>query len=147
MFRQATGADMSGIARVRFSVDENLASPTQLAERGSTNDNVAASRLHDAKGWVAVQEGEIVGFSIADRTAGMIFALFVLPRCQGRGIGSRLLGAALAWLWENGVERAWLTTGPGTKAAGFYERRGWKRAGTDTFGDVRLELDRPKRAG
>ena len=146
-FRAAAAADMPGIARVRFSVDENVATPAQLAERGITNESVAASFLYDAKGWVAIQRDEIVGFSIADRAAGSIFALFVLPEHQGRGIGSQLLDAALTWLWDSGVERAWLTTGPRTKAADFYKRRGWERAGTDPFGDICFELNRPKREG
>ena len=77
--REATGADLPGIAHVRSSVIENPLTPAQLEERGITNASVAASFLVDCKGWVVEQGGRIVAFSIADRESGSIFALFVLP--------------------------------------------------------------------
>ena len=121
IFREATAADMPGIMRVRISVVENLLTVEQLEERGITNASVAASFLTDSKGWVAMRGEEIVAFSIADRANQSIFGLFVLLAYQGQGIGSRLLQSTPAWLWENGAERVWLTTGPGTKAVRFYE--------------------------
>ena len=133
---------MPGITRVRTSVAENALTIKQLEERGITEASVAASFLIDSKGWVAVRAEEIVAFSIADRATQSIFALFVLPRHEGRGIGSFLLDAALRWLWENGAERVWLTTGPGTKAVRFYEKRGWTCTGKGPRGDLRYELGR-----
>lgn len=134
---------MAGISRVRTSVAENLLTVAQLEERGITNASVAASLRTNAKGWVAVLDGEIVGFSIADRNSQCLFALFVLPAHEGRGIGGRLLELAVTWLWANGVQRAWLNTGPNTKAARFYERRGWMAVGSDPTGDIRYVRDRP----
>jgi GNAT superfamily N-acetyltransferase len=144
IFREATGADMPGITRVRTSVVENALTIEQLEERGITEASVAASFLADSKGWVAVQAEEIVAFSIADRATWSIFALFVLPGYEGRGIGSRLLDLALDWLWSDGAERVWLTTGAGTKAVRFYERRGWKCTGQGPRGDLRYECARPR---
>lgn len=141
--REATGADLPGIAHVRSSVVENLLTPAQLAERGITSASVAASFLADSKGWVAEHRGEIVAFSIADRADRSVFALFVLPAYEDRGLGSRLLDLALRWLWEQGAEAVWLTTGPNTRAARFYARRGWVHTGEGGHGDVRFELQRP----
>jgi GNAT superfamily N-acetyltransferase len=143
IFREATAADVPGISRVRTSVVENALSAAQLEERGITNASVAASFLTDSKGWVALRGEEIVAFSIADRATQSIFALFVLPGHEGRGIGSVLLDLALRWLWDNGAERVWLTTGPGTKAVRFYEKRGWKHTGQGPRGDLRYECGRP----
>jgi GNAT superfamily N-acetyltransferase len=143
VFREATGADMPGITRVRTSVVENALTIEQLAERGITEASVAASFLTDSKGWVALQGDEIVAFSIADRATHSIFALFVLPGYEGRGLGSRLLDLALGWLWKNDAARVWLTTGPGTKAVRFYENRGWKYTGKGPRGDLRYECARP----
>ena len=53
IIREAIGADMPGIARVRTSVRENLLTTEQLAQRGIGNPSVAASLLMDRKGWVA----------------------------------------------------------------------------------------------
>jgi GNAT superfamily N-acetyltransferase len=141
ILREATAADLPGISRVRTSVRENLATVEQLRARGITNESVAASFLEASKGWVAERDGEIVAFSIADRATRSIFALFVLPEWEGRGLGTRLLDLATGWLAENGATAAWLTTGPGTRAAVFYERRGWVRTGPAEHGDVRYELE------
>jgi GNAT superfamily N-acetyltransferase len=139
-FREATAADMPGITHVRISVTENALTLKQLAARGVTNESVAASFLKDAKGWVAERNSEIVGFSIADRASGSIFALFVLPGHEGCGIGAKLFDLAVAWLWDNGVDRIWLTTDPQSKAAAFYERRCWVATGRSERGDTRYEL-------
>jgi len=141
IFREATAADLPGISRVRTSVRENLLAVEQLRERGITNETIAASFLADSKGWVAERNGEIFGFSIADRATQSIFALFVLPDWERQGLGSRLLELALRWLRENGATVAWLTTGPETKAAAFYERCGWVAAGRGEHGDTRYEID------
>jgi GNAT superfamily N-acetyltransferase len=138
--REAIAEDLPAISRVRTSVHENHLSVEQLRERGITNGSIAASFLADSKGWVAVRGQDIVAFAIADRAERSIFALFVLPDYEGQGLGSRLLDMALQWLRRNGITLVWLTTGAGTKAAGFYERRGWIATGRATHGDVRYEL-------
>ncbi len=143
IIREAIGADMPGIARVRTSVRENLLTTEQLAQRGITNASVAASLLVDRKGWVAERGKEIVAFSMADRADPSIFALFVLPEHEGRGLGNRLLDLALQWLWDSGAELVWLTTSPDTRAARFYARRGWVPVGMAPGGDMRFELRRP----
>jgi len=143
IFREATAADVPGISRVRTSVTENLLTAAQLEQLGITEASVAASFLTDSKGWVALQREEVVAFSIADRATHSIFALFVLPGYEGRGIGSVLLDSALGWLWENDAGRVWLTTGPGTKAVRFYEKRGWTCTGKGPRGDLRYECERP----
>ena len=134
---------MPGISHVRLSVIENALSVEQLQERGITNASVAASLLTHRKGWVAEQDGRIVAFSMADRADWSIFALFVLPGYEQRELGSHLLDLALDWLWENGAERVWLSTGPRTRASRFYEMRGWVCTGKEARGDLRFELSRP----
>lgn len=143
-FREASAADMPGISHVRLSVIENALTVEQLEERGITNAGVAASLLTHRKGWVAAEEGgRIVAFSMADRADWSIFALFVLPEHEQHGLGSRLLDLALDWLWDNGAERVWLSTGPQTRASRFYELRGWVCTGKAAHGDLRFEFSRP----
>jgi GNAT superfamily N-acetyltransferase len=141
-FREATGGDMPGISHVRTSVVENALTLEQLAARGITDESVAASFLNTSKGWVAVERDIVVGFSIADRASHSIFALFVLPTHERRGIGARLFDLAVNWLWDHGAERLWLTTDPQSKAARFYERRGWLATGRSERGDTKYELAR-----
>jgi GNAT superfamily N-acetyltransferase len=138
--REATAADLPGISDVRQSVIENPLSVGQLAARGITNESMAAAFLKDLRGWVAIDGGQIVGFSMADRANPSLYALFVRPEYEQRGIGGQLYDLAVQWLWDNGAERLWLTTSADTKAAAFYERRGWIATDVDAHGDVRYEL-------
>jgi GNAT superfamily N-acetyltransferase len=140
-YRVAKEADVPAIFAVRTSVTENALTIEELTERGVTNASVAASFTKDSKGWVAVYDSEIIGFSIADRKDSSLFGLFVLPIFEARGVGSELLKRALVWLSDNGSERVWLHTAPKTKAAAFYQRRGWVQTGTRPTGDVRFEFD------
>ncbi|MBL1188400.1 GNAT family N-acetyltransferase, partial [Escherichia coli] len=68
----------------------------------------------------------------------LIGGLFVKPEYQSKGIGSALLNAVTAWLFENGAQEIRLTTDPGSKAEAFYQRRGWVAIGKDEFGQAEL---------
>src|SRR5207248_2775685 len=61
------------------------------------------------------------------------------PGHDGRGYGRRLHDEMLAWLWSRGVERAWLSTAPATRAERFYEKAGWRRYGVSASGELLLE--------
>ena len=143
LYRVATDADLPGITRVRTSVAENHLTVAEMAQRGITEATVARSFRGRSRGWVAEHDGHIVAFAIADRETHAIFALFVQPGFDGRGIGSQLLNLAVDWLWDSGTQRIWLTTRHGTKAANFYQRRGWVATATDASGNIRYELERP----
>jgi GNAT superfamily N-acetyltransferase len=84
--------------------------------------------------------GRVVAFAIADGGTRSIFALFVAPGCEGRGLGSALLDPALRWLQSEGIGPVWLTTAPDTRAAAFYARRGFIVTGCAPDGNLRLEL-------
>lgn len=141
--RTATEADIEQMHRVRLAVRENrLADPSRvqpadyremLRERG--------------RGWVAEEGGRVVGFAVADRSRANIWALFVDPAAEGRGIGRRLHDAMLDWLFAEGVERAWLGTDPGTRAERVYRAAGWRFCGVDDNGEARFELSREEWLG
>jgi GNAT superfamily N-acetyltransferase len=139
-YRHAVATDMPGISRVRTSVHENHLSRAQLDARGITNDAVAVSFDQTSRGWVAEVDGDIVGFSIAEREQRTIFALFVQPGFDGLGIGTRLLKLATTWLFDDGPTPIWLTTGAQTRAAGFYRHCGWIETGVAPDGQLRFEL-------
>ena len=84
--------------------------------------------------------GRVVAFAIADGRMRSIFALFVAPRCEGRGFGSALLDRAVRRLQSEGSGAIWLTTAPDTRAAAFYARRGFIVTGREPDGSLRLEL-------
>jgi GNAT superfamily N-acetyltransferase len=98
--------------------------------------------VKDGCGWVARIDGVTVAFSYANRTDGSIWALFVHPEHEGRGLGKRLLELATDWLFALGFARITLETGAGTRADRFYASRGWTRIASGEC-EARYVLDRP----
>ena len=73
--------------------------------------------------------GEPVGFCVVQ--GDELYQLFVSARARGSGAAVALIADAEARLAERGVETAWLACAIGNeRAAKFYEKRGWRRAGT-----------------
>jgi GNAT superfamily N-acetyltransferase len=137
--RQATRRDLDGIWRVRHSVAENTLTPGRILD-----DEVIAQLEVTGRGWVVEEGGEIVAFAIGNAADASVWALFVDPRAQGRGHGSRLHDTMVDWLWARGLSTLWLGTGSDTRARGFYERRGWRCVGPHGHDEVRLELANPR---
>lgn len=138
--RPATEADLEGMHRVRMSVLEN-----RLSEPSSVQPHHTLSMLREhGRGWVAEADGAVVGFAVADRSRSNVWALFVDPEHEGRGLGRRLHDVMLEWFFSVGTERVWLGTDPGTRAERFYRSAGWELAGTEPNGEVRFEMSRER---
>ena len=123
--------------RVRMSVRENRLISRRLSER----DYIVAIEA-TGRGWVVEDEGNIVAFAVGDASNGSIWALFVEPGHERKGYGRQLHDIMVAWLWEQGHDRLWLSTEPGTRAEHFYLAAGWHRAGLTDGGEIRFELQR-----
>lgn len=141
VIREATVGDIDAMFDIRTSVHENPATRQGLAAMGIDEGSVAAAITTDGRGWIAEDDGVVVGFSIADGRDGSIFAMFVRPEFEGRGHGSRLLVATVEWLFSRGFKRLTLATGPNTRAHRLYLKRDWRETGdADPNGDVHMEL-------
>lgn len=141
--REGTVEDVAAIIHVRTSVLENHLDVAAMAVLGITSESLAANMTSGDLGcWVEEADDEVVAFAMTDKRDGQIFALFVLPGYEGRGFGRRLLAAAVAWLRQHGHGEAWLATGPGTRADGFYAALGWQADGFDARGEkvYRIEI-------
>jgi GNAT superfamily N-acetyltransferase len=135
LLRLATMADAAQIWAVRYSVNENTLT------RGRLTDEDLRREIEDTgRGWVIEESGSIKGFAIGNARTGNVWALFVLPEAQGLGYGRRLHDVMVEWLREQEVATLWLTTGQHTKAAAFYERRGWRRVSVSSDGEARYEM-------
>jgi GNAT superfamily N-acetyltransferase len=132
MIRKAVRADHPRITEIRLSVREN-----QLAASKSAAVHRTADWIFDnAAFWVWEEDGAIQGFSAADPRNGEIFALFVHPAYEGRGIGRALLSLSCQILRDRGYKVATLTTAPGTRAERFYRRDGWTETGREDDGQI-----------
>ena len=129
--RPATPADTATLFDIRCSVSENHLSRDELARLGVTSQTVADLLAGDGPGWIAELEGVGVGFSMVILSEQTVFACFIRPGYEGRGIGRRLMEAAEACLAAHGIEEAWLSTGadPAIRANGFYQHLGWRPDG------------------
>lgn len=130
--RPAKPADLSRIGEIRHIVTENaLAGATQASDA-----EIASWYMDQAIFLVSEANGEIAGFTCANRQTGHIWALFVDPALEGRGHGRALLDAALADLVRFGRRQSSLTTGAGTRAERFYRRHGWQSMDRTLDGQV-----------
>jgi GNAT superfamily N-acetyltransferase len=90
-------------------------------------------------GWVCEIDGKIIGFSIIDLHAQNIWALFLLPEYESRGIGKKLHDLMMAWAATKNIASVWLSTDPETRAVGFYRKIGWTEIGFLDNGEVKFE--------
>jgi len=137
VFRRAVSADIAHMSRIRLSVREN-----RLRDPARVTQQMYEDFLdRDGRGWVAQVDGVTVAFSYANRLDGSIWALFVDPEHEGKGLARRLLELATAWLFELGFAQVTLSTGAGTRAEAFYARQGWTRQASPVD-EVTFTMDR-----
>ena len=142
VFREAKVEDIPALSEVRLSVRENVLSDPQRITPEMYADYLSAS----GKGWLCEVDGRVVGFSVASLKDASIWALFVRPGFEGRGIGTRLLGLATDWLFGMGASGVSLSTGADTRADRLYQRQGWRRGEIRPDGEVDYRLDKTSRA-
>jgi len=122
IFALATEADIDAMSVLRLAVTENVLSDPSRITRQMYEDYL--QRL--GRGWTCKIDGRLVGFSYAASEDASIWALFVQPGYEGRGIGTQLLARAVDWLFERGATTVRLSTGAGTRADRFYQAQGWR---------------------
>lgn len=135
-FRVARIEDIKQIHVVRNAVIENALSNPDLI---SHDDYVEFLTLR-GKGWLCEIDQQIVGFSIVDLQDDNVWALFLLPKFEGKGIGKQLQTLMLDWYFSNGKEHIWLGTSPKTRAAEFYKKTGWIETGWHGTKELKFEM-------
>jgi GNAT superfamily N-acetyltransferase len=136
IFREARVTDIPQIQAVRNLVKENTLSDPALVTDKDCEDYM----FNRGKGWVCEIDGRVVGFAIADLVDHNVWALFVQPGFDERGIGKRLHNDMLDWYFSQTDFTIWLGTAPNTRAEKFYRRAGWKEAGIHGKGEVKFEM-------
>ncbi|HEX8516335.1 MAG TPA: GNAT family N-acetyltransferase [Bacteroidia bacterium] len=136
IFREAQIKDIPQIQLVRNAVKENILSNPALV----TDKDCEEFMTVRGKGWVCEIQGKIVGFAIADLVENNIWALFLHPEYEGKGIGKKLHSVMLDWYFSQGKPGVWLGTAPGTRAERFYHMNGWTASGIVNKGEVKFEM-------
>ena len=141
--RPATTDDAPAMMEIRLAVRENVITPARLEELGINEQSIASMIGTTHLAHCAEEDGVFAGFVMAEMSTASIWALFIHPDFEGRGLGRQLLERSLAELWEAGHRRSILSTEPDTRAYHFYIRLGWRRVGTNPIGEAELEVLRP----
>lgn len=134
--REATIDDVEQIQIVRHTVRENILSNPDLV----TDQDCVEYLTLRGKGWVCEMDKQIVGFAIADLKEDNIWALFLRPEYEGKGIGQLLHNKMLDWYFTSGREKVWLGTSPNTRAECFYRKSGWKQTGFHGIDELKFEM-------
>ncbi|HEY0679055.1 MAG TPA: GNAT family N-acetyltransferase [Chitinophagaceae bacterium] len=135
-FREAQLSDIKQLYEVRLSVKENvLPDPGFITER-----EYEKYLTHFGKGWLCEIDGQVAGFAIIGLSQRNVWALFVRPEHEGKGIGRKLHDIMLEWYFNQTNETVWLGTGPNTRAEIFYRAAGWKETAKRPNGELKFEL-------
>ena len=134
--REAKTEDIPQIQTVRNSVTENTLSDPNLVTDKDCEDYIC----NRGKGWVCEIDEKIVGFAIVDLKENNIWALFMDPRFEKKGIGKQLHKTMLDWYFAQTKENVWLGTAFNTRAEQFYRKAGWKEIGTHGEKEIKFEM-------
>lgn len=135
LYREATIPDIPAMHIVRLAVHENKLSNPNLITPHDYEDFITRR----GKGWVCEINNQIVGFAIVDTQDKNVWALFIDPAHEGKGIGRKLHDLMIDWYFEQTSDTIWLGTAPGTRAEQFYRKAGWKEAGMHGK-EIRFEM-------
>jgi GNAT superfamily N-acetyltransferase len=136
IFREAVIDDARQIMVVRLAVKENRLNNPALV----TEEDCKQYLIQKGKGWVCIIDEVIVGFSYASVIEKNIWALFVHPNFEAKGIGKKLHDMMLNWYFSQTRENVWLSTAPGTRAEQFYRSAGWQATGIYGKGEIKFEM-------
>lgn len=135
--RLAAESDIPEMHKIRMSVVENrLSDPLAL-----TYADYVPYIAKRGESWIQESDTGIAGFASINWHDASLWALFVDPQMEGRGIGQTLFTRLIERASEMGLSKISLTTTPGTRAEAFYLRQGWETVATEENGEVRMILD------
>ena len=136
IIREATIDDIPQMQLVRNSVMENTLSDPGLV----TDEDCEAFITRRGKGWVCEIDNQIVGFAIADLKENNIWALFLHPNFEKKGIGRILHQTMLDWYFTQTDKTVWLGTAFNTRAEQFYRKVGWTEVGMNGTKELKFEM-------
>jgi ribosomal protein S18 acetylase RimI-like enzyme len=135
-FREAKITDIESYMLVRMAVKENILSNPSLVTKQDNIDYITTN----GKGWVCEIDNNIVGFSIVGLKQRNVWALFVHPDFEKKGIGGKLHDLMMEWYFNQTTEKIWLGTEQNSYAKIFYKKRGWEEVGLHGNDETKFEM-------
>jgi GNAT superfamily N-acetyltransferase len=135
--REATIEDIPQLMVVRLSVKENTLSNPDLVPFEAYVEFLTQR----GKGWICEIDSKIVGFSVVDLRENNIWALFIHPDFEKKGIGKQLHHTMLNWYFEQTNKPVWLGTEPNSRADAFYRKAGWAAIGMHGENEIKFEMN------
>jgi GNAT superfamily N-acetyltransferase len=136
ILREAKTGDIPQMQIVRNSVKENMLSNPALVTDNDVEDYITRR----GKGWICEINNTVVGFAIVSVADQNVWALFIHPEFEKKGIAKRLHDDLMNWYFSQTDETIWLGTAPGTRAEKFYRNAGWREVGTHGKGEIKFEM-------
>lgn len=136
IIREATIDDIKHMQIIRNSVTENTLSNPGLVTDADCKEYITVR----GKGWVCEIDNKIAGFAIADLKENNIWALFIDPQFEKKGIGQLLHKTMLDWYFTQTKDTVWLCTAFNTRAEQFYRKAGWTAVGTHGTKEIKFEM-------
>lgn len=137
--REALPADVPAMHAIRLRVRENRLSDPSVV----TEPDYLAFMARDTRSWACFEDGVLAGFVMVDVEKQDLWALFVAPEHEGKGIGRALHDAMWRW-YATRNSKLRLRTAPGTRAEHFYRSAGYVVDGTTAGGEIILLLEVPR---
>ena len=134
--REATVLDFPKLMEIRMSVKENTLSDPALIPI----DDYIKFCFTQGKGWVYEVDSVIVGFSVVDLLGNNIWALFMDPQFEKKGIGKKLHDTMINWYFEQTKTAVWLGTEANSRAEQFYRKSGWQEIGLLGKNEIKFEM-------
>ena len=139
LIREMLPSDVPAAHAIRLRVRENRLSNPSLVTEQDYHDFMARETMS----WVCEVDGVTTGFVMVDVEKQNLWALFVAPECEGKGIG-RALHEAMCSAYFAKMDLLRLTTEPASRAERFYRRAGYMDRGLASNGkELIFELTKP----
>lgn len=130
-YRAATPEDAAELSAVALAAKKHWGYPPAWIALWRNDLTVNVARIERDYLLVAETTSQIAGFIGVSRdgSSAEIEHLWVRPEFMGQGIGRALIGQALRWCEEAGVDRLQVVSDP--NARGFYEALGARLTGEE----------------
>jgi len=143
-YRKAATDDAGDCVSLRGKTRQNALTAGQLEAIGITRESWALGISQgEFCGYVALDEGAMVGYCFGDIATGEILVLAILPEYENLGIGRVLLDQVVCDLKHLNHKIVFLgcSSNPISRSYGFYRHLGWCSTGKfDSHQDEILEL-------